>query len=142
MTKALQPTEQTDLMARILGMFVTIQTRYVNCQTKNQILIDQIQKLAVQLYPALISFKAQGKFGISKAAVPTLALGLITNVLQGKIEINDGKQILINMLQIWTESNVWYEFFEQLVYILVAITIPSFAQGAMGKIMGQISSTK
>jgi hypothetical protein len=55
--------------------------------------------------------------------------------------MNDAKQIMTNMLQIWNESNVWYECLEQLVYILVAVTIPSFAQGAMGKIMGQISST-
>ncbi len=64
------------------------------------------------------------------------------DVLQGKIELNDAKQIMNNMLQIWNESNVWYEFFEQLVYILVAVTVPSFAQGAMGKIMGKISSSK
>jgi hypothetical protein len=96
--------------------------------------------------------------GVPKAAVPTLALGLITSksiyltnrrnqgslcldVLQGNIEMNDAKQIMTNMLQIWNESNAWYECLEQLVYILVAVTIPSFAQGAMGKIMGQISST-
>ncbi len=65
---------------------------------------------------------------------------LSLDVLQGKLEINDAKQIMINMSQIWNESNVWYEFFEQLVYILVAVTVPSFAQGAMGKIMGKISS--
>ncbi len=46
------------------------------------------------------------------------------------------------MLQIWNESNVWYEFFEQLVYILVAVTVPSFAQGAIGKIMEKVSSSK
>ena len=28
-------------------------------------------------------------------------------------------------------------FFEQLVYILVAVTVPSFAQRAFGKIMGK-----
>jgi hypothetical protein len=103
----------------------------------------------------IISFQTQGKFGITKAIVPSLALGLITSelfiltrtnqidldldVLQGKIELNDAKQILMNMLQIWTESNVWYEFLEQLVYILVAVTVPSFAQGAIGKLMGKIS---
>ena len=54
--------------------------------------------------------------------------------------LDDAKQIMSNMLQIWNESNVWYEFFEQLVYILVAVTVPAFAQGAMGKIMGTIST--
>ncbi len=44
------------------------------------------------------------------------------------------------MQQIWNDSSVWYEFLEQLVYILVAVTVPSFAQGAMGKIMGKIPS--
>jgi hypothetical protein len=67
---------------------------------------------------------------------------ICSDVLQGKTEVNDAKEMMINMLQIWNESNVWYEFFEQLVYILVAITVPSFSQGAMGKIMGKISSLK
>ncbi|CAF0878763.1 unnamed protein product [Rotaria sp. Silwood1] len=142
MTKALQPTKESDLATRIFGMFATIQTRYANCQTKNQTLIEQIQRLSVQLYPLLVSFKTQGRTGISRAAVPTLAIGLITNVLQGSVQLNDAKEIMLNMLQIWNESNIWYEFFEQLVYILVAITVPSFAQGAMGKIMAKISPLK
>jgi hypothetical protein len=40
-----------------------------------------MQKLSIQLYPTLISFKTAGKFGIPKAAVPSLALGLITSKL-------------------------------------------------------------
>jgi len=40
-----------------------------------------MQKLSIQLYPTLISFKTSGNFGISKAAVPSLALGLITSKL-------------------------------------------------------------
>ncbi|CAF0723614.1 unnamed protein product [Rotaria sordida] len=142
MTKALQPTKETDLMTRIFGMFATIQTRYTDCQTKNQALIEQIQRLSIQLYPLLIPLKTQGRTGISRAAVPAIAIGLITNVLQGNIQFNDAKEIMLNMLQIWNESNVWYEFLEQLVYILVAVTVPSFSQGAMGKIMGKISPLK
>jgi len=49
---------------------------------------------------------------------------------------------MTDMLKIWNGSNVWYEFFEQLVYILVAVTVPSFAQGAIGKIMEKVSSAK
>lgn len=80
---------------RIFGMFVTIQNRFTSCQTKNQVnrnskisdwstfffqtLIDQIQKLAVLLYPMLVAFQTKGRAGISKTAVPTLALGLITS---------------------------------------------------------------
>ncbi|CAF2393354.1 unnamed protein product [Rotaria sp. Silwood2] len=142
MTKALQPTKETDLTTRIFGMFATIQTRYANCQTKNQAFIEQIQGLSVQLYPLLILFKTQGRTGISRAAVPSLAIGLITNVLQGRIQFNDAKEIMFNMVQIWNESSIWYEFLEQLVYILVAITVPSFAQGAMGKIIEKISLVK
>ena len=62
------------------------------------------------------------------------------DVLQGSVGIDDAKQILVNMFQLWNESSVWYEFFEQLVYILVAVTVPSFAQGAWEKIKGKISS--
>jgi hypothetical protein len=40
-----------------------------------------MQNLSIQLYPAIIAFKNQGKSGISKAVVPTLALGLITSEL-------------------------------------------------------------
>ena len=49
---------------------------------------------------------------------------------------------MLNMLQIWNESSVWYEFLEQLVYILLALTVPSFAQGAMAKVMEKVSSLK
>ncbi|CAF4965826.1 unnamed protein product, partial [Rotaria socialis] len=64
------------------------------------------------------------------------------DVLQGNIKFDDAKNIILNMLQIWNESSVWYEFLEQLVYILLALTIPSFAQGAMGKVMEKVSSFK
>ncbi|CAF1309965.1 unnamed protein product [Adineta ricciae] len=140
MTKALQPVEETNTLKRAIGMFTTIKTRYDNCQTKNQALIDQIQKLSVQLYPLLISFKTGGNSHISKAAVPVMAVGLITNVLRGNMSIDDAKQIIYNMVQLWTDSSVWYEFIEQLVYILVAITIPAFGQKAMGNLMTNVSS--
>ncbi|UJR35242.1 hypothetical protein I4U23_028006 [Adineta vaga] len=142
MTKALQPTQQTDFMGRIFGMFTTIQTRFTNCHTKNQVLIDQIQKLSIQFFPLLVSIKTQPTKAISKAAVPDLAIGLITNVLQGNIEYNDAKEIISNMLQMWNDCSIWYEFIEQLVYILVAISIPAFGQSAMGKLMDHISSSK
>jgi hypothetical protein len=64
------------------------------------------------------------------------------DVLQGRIKLDDAQQIMYNMVQIWQGSNVWYEFLEQLVYILVAVTVPAFAQGAMGKIMAKVSSSK
>ncbi|CAF1463907.1 unnamed protein product [Rotaria magnacalcarata] len=142
MTKALQPTNESGMITRIIAMFTTIQTRYTECQEKNQTTIEKIQILSVQLSPLLLSFKRHGAVGISRAVVPSLAIGLITNVLQGNIKFDDAKNIILNMLQIWNESSVWYEFLEQLVYILLALTVPSFAQGAMGKIMEKVSSFK
>lgn len=62
------------------------------------------------------------------------------DVLGGSIGMNDAKQLLFNMFQLWNECPIWYEFFEQLVYILVAVTVPLFAQGALDKIKGKISS--
>ncbi|CAF0815792.1 unnamed protein product [Adineta steineri] len=141
-TNALQSTESTDNMTKIFGMFTAIQTRYTDCQAKNQDLIDKIQKISVALYPTLISLKLRGNTGGLKPTPAILAIGLITNVLQGKIDLNEAKQLVSNLLQMWNDSNVWYEFCEQLVYILVAITIPAFAQRAMGKIMEKISSSK
>ena len=61
-------------------------------------------------------------------------------VLGGSITMNDAKQLLFNMFLVWNEYPVWYEFLEQLVYILVAVTVPLFAQGALDKIKGKISS--
>lgn len=63
---------------------------------------------------------------------------LYSDVLQGEIGLNEAKNILGAISELWSESNVWYEFFEQLVYILVSITFPSLARGAMGKVMGKI----
>ncbi|CAF1371500.1 unnamed protein product [Adineta steineri] len=141
-TTALQSTESTDNMTKIFGMFAAIQTRYTDCQAKNQDLIDKIQKISVTLYPTLISLKLPGNTGGLKPTPAILAIGLITNVLQGKIDLNEAKQLVSNLLQMWSESTDWCEFCEQLVYILVAITIPAFAQRAMGKIMEKISSSK
>ena len=56
------------------------------------------------------------------------------------MSIDDAKQIISNMVQLWADSSVWYEFIEQLVYILVAITIPAFRATAMGKLMTNVSS--
>ncbi|CAF1508113.1 unnamed protein product [Adineta ricciae] len=140
MTIALQPAEKTDIFKRAFGMFITIKTRYDNCQTKNQALIDQIQKLSVQFYPLLTSFRTGGISHLSRAAVPQLAVGLITSVLRGDMSIGDAKEIISNMVQLWADSDIWYEFIEQLVYILVAITIPAFHRTAMEKLMPNISS--
>lgn len=54
--------------------------------------------------------------------------------------MNDAKDLLFNMFQLWNDCTMWYEFLEQLVYILVATTVPLFAQGAWEKIQGKISS--
>ena len=116
MTKALQPTGQTEIMlvlcsnrksnryrswvlrTRIIGMLVTIQTRYTTCQQKNEVsrrkdsfhvssscsidikgLRQQIQNLAFQLYPALVTLNAPGRTGAAKFGLPTLAIGLVTS---------------------------------------------------------------
>ena len=42
--------------------------------------IEKIQILSVQLSPLLFSFKRHGAVGISRAVVPSLAIGLITSV--------------------------------------------------------------
>lgn len=142
MVNALQSTNQENLAIRIISIFTTIQTRYTDCQNKNQVLIDQVKTLSLRYAPVLAAYKNQGIRGVTKATVPTLALGLITDVLQGKTEMKDAKDILTNVLQVWNDSNIWFEFFEQIAYILIAVTISTFTQGIWSKLFPQAIAAK
>jgi hypothetical protein len=53
--------------------------------------------------------------------------------------MDDAKGMMNNLAKLWQESGAWYEFLEQLVYLLVAVTVPAFASGAMNKIISQVS---
>lgn len=44
-----------------------------------KVLTQQIQNLALGLYPALVTLNAPGRAGAAKFGLPTLAIGLITS---------------------------------------------------------------
>lgn len=64
----------------------------------------------------------------------------ILDLLQGNISLDDAKGMLDNLMKLWQESGTWYEFLEQLVYMLVAVTVPAFAFGAMREILAKVST--
>ena len=118
-----------------------------------------MQRLATQLLPAVLAVAAPGKGGRGKPAVATLAIGLVTSelfelsrtctmffripsdVLQGQLSLDDAKRIIANLSKILQESNGWLEFLEQLVYILVAVTVPVFSDGAMRMMKATVASS-
>ena len=118
-----------------------------------------MQGLATQLLPAVLALAAPGKSQRGKPAAATLAIGLVTSefselnktctfllhipsdTLQGKLSLDEAKQIIANLSKLLQDSNGWLEFLEQLVYILVAVTIPVLYEGAMRKIVATVGSS-
>lgn len=50
------------------------------------------------------------------------------------MEMKDAKDCLTNILQVWNDSNTWLGFFEQIAYVLIAVTISTCTQGIPGKL--------
>ncbi|CAF1124875.1 unnamed protein product [Didymodactylos carnosus] len=127
------------LIGRINGIMTIIFGRFTNFQNQNKALIDQVNKFSKHVFPILIT--AAG----TKAKTPTsnpviLLLGLVIAVARSELSIDDGKQIMQNIATMWTQASVWYEFFEQLLYLFVAVTMPMFGQTAMQKFLQKIDT--
>ena len=62
--------------------------------------------------------------------------------MSGNLSFDEVQQIWEGFVQLKNESTTWLELFEQVTYIFVAVTVPSLAQMAMGRVMQSVNSTK
>ena len=101
-------------------------------------MIDQLRVVSLRVLPLLNGLRTpQAKTKLNPTA---LALGLVgseffskmerilqrvdLDLVAGKIDLNEIMQILPCLTELWQGSNSWMEFFEQIVYILVALVLP------------------
>lgn len=92
-------------------MFGVIQTRYKECQGKNQVdilkgiiisyfsillktVIEKIQRLSVQLLPIVASTR-NGKGVVSKSLAPIFAISLVTSMFPNELENKKPMSIIV-----------------------------------------------
>lgn len=62
--------------------------------------------------------------------------------MNGNLSFEEIQQIWQRFVQLKNESTTWFELFEQVTYIFVAVTVPSMAQMAMGRVMQSVNIAK
>ena len=62
--------------------------------------------------------------------------------MSGNLSFDEVQQIWQGFVQLKNESTTWLELFEQVTYIFVAVTVPSLAQMAMGRVMQSVNISK
>lgn len=120
-------------------------------------LINQIREIAVKTLPLLLPFQTRGR--TAKVSGALVVVGLAASMLDysrielilsfshldylnGNINFDEVQQVLQRFVQLQNDSNTWWEFFEQVTYILVAVTVPMLTQMAMGRVMQSVNSAR
>ncbi|CAF1501019.1 unnamed protein product [Didymodactylos carnosus] len=134
-------TPETNILSKISTVITTIFQRYKNFQIQNKDLIDKTSQFTKRIGPVLLTLTVRGRRGTPSVLGQNplvLLSGMVLCLMRRELTLEDGQEILQSIGNMWSGSAVWYEFFESLLYLLLAATMPWLGQQAMQRFMKKI----